>query len=409
LSGVVAANPGSYPELGHAAEALAGAGMLDRYHLPLALSKRSEERLARAPGIASPLVRQLRRRALASSELSEKVRLTGLGSELARLAADRLGVSGQVGQRIWLAHLARFDRLVAGGLDAGDAAILTVAASARRTLERASSLGITSILDCPLSHHRSLQEEMRAEAVRQPAWATTLQGHDQPESALGAYERELELADVLLTLSAQARDTFIERGIPEAKVIVATPGVDLELFRPLPRVDDGTFRVIFVGQITQRKGISYLAEGFAEAAIPNSELLLVGAAIGGSAPWDSLPFVRHIPTVPRVELPALYARADVFALPSLAEGFGLTGTEAMACAKPVILSTATFGADIVTDGVDGFVVPVRDKGAIAERLRLLAADPDLRASMGAAARARVERFGWESYGERMVEICRLIQ
>ena len=146
--------------------------------------------------------------------------------------------------------------------------------------------------------------------------------------------------------------------------------VNLDLFRPRQRPVDDVFRIVFVRQITQRKGISYLVEAFKRASIPKSELVLLGRPIGSVDPWAQIPGVKHVPLMPRSQLPAVYANADVYVLPSLVEGFGLTGLEAMASGLPVVLSEHTFGSDVITDGVDGYVVPIRDPESIAERLRL---------------------------------------
>ena len=139
-----------------------------------------------------------------------------------------------------------------------------------------------------------------------------------------------------------------------------------------------------------------------EPGIPGSELLIVGRPVGEYHPWDSQPRVRHIGHVPRWELPALYATADVFVFPSLLEGFGLTALEAMACGLPIIISENTFGSDVVTEGVDGYVVPIRDPEAIVARIVHLHEHPDVRARMGAAARRRAEEFSWDRYGKTVV-------
>jgi glycosyltransferase involved in cell wall biosynthesis len=116
--------------------------------------------------------------------------------------------------------------------------------------------------------------------------------------------------------------------------------------------------------------------------------------------------VRHVPHVPRWELPALYRTADVFVLPSLVEGFGLVALEAMACGVPVVISANTFATDVVTDGVDGYVIPIRDAEAIAERLQYIhkyRAEGD---RVGQAARRRAEQFSWERYGDLIASIVR---
>jgi glycosyltransferase involved in cell wall biosynthesis len=95
---------------------------------------------------------------------------------------------------------------------------------------------------------------------------------------------------------------------------------------------------------------------------------------------------------------------DVFVLPSLVEGFPMTALEAMACGVPVIVSENTFGLDVVRDGYNGYVVPIRDVGAIVDRLRLLAGDEALRSSMSKNARATAEEYSWEAFGRRLVEL-----
>ena len=103
-------------------------------------------------------------------------------------------------------------------------------------------------------------------------------------------------------------------------------------------------------------------------------------------------------------LPAIYASADVVALPSLFDAFPLVVLEAMACGRPVIVSENSGAADFVRDGVDGFVVPIRDATAIAERIEFLRERPELRERMGLAARSRASEYPWSSYGARVADI-----
>jgi starch synthase len=114
--------------------------------------------------------------------------------------------------------------------------------------------------------------------------------------------------------------------------------------------------------------------------------------------------VEHHPAVARSTLPTFYAQMDVFVLPSLVEGFPLTALEAMACGLPVVVSENTFGSDVIRDGYNGYVVPIRDVDAIVDRLRLLAGDDELRATMGANARATAESFSWKAFNDRLVDL-----
>ena len=98
---------------------------------------------------------------------------------------------------------------------------------------------------------------------------------------------------------------------------------------------------------------------------------------------------------------AEYDAADIFVLPSVEDGSALATILAMAAGLPVIVSDQA-GADLVVDGVNGFVVPARDVDALAARLEQLIADPELRARMGAAAAASAVARTWETYGR---ELC----
>ena len=300
-----------------------------------------------------------------------------------------------------------FDRSVARGLGPDDAVLVTCCTASLRALRRCRELGILSFLDYPISHHRWSADTLAEEAARQPKFAETLQYHRFTAAEWAQLDDEIGLADKILVLSTFQKRTFVECGVDDAKLAITPLGVDLKLFRPgEKRRPDGVFRVVFVGQITQRKGLSYLLAGFEQAAIPDSRLLLVGKPIGGTGSWRAQPRVSHKPHEPRSRLPRVYHDADVMVLPSIVEGFGLTALEAMACGLPVIVSENTFGSDVITDGIDGYVVPIRDPGAIAERLRHLWANPSLRTSMGLAARRRAEAFSWDAYGRLAVEVIR---
>jgi glycosyltransferase involved in cell wall biosynthesis len=109
--------------------------------------------------------------------------------------------------------------------------------------------------------------------------------------------------------------------------------------------------------------------------------------------------VTHIDALPRPRLVSVYRSADVIVLPSLIEGFPSTPLEGMACGLPAIVSTNTFGHDVIEDGVDGWVTPIRDPDAIAEKLRILYEDRDLQRRMGAAAREKAQQFTWSRYGD----------
>jgi starch synthase len=218
-------------------------------------------------------------------------------------------------------------------------------------------------------------------------------------------QAEYAQADAITVPSGFVRDSFIEMGVDAAKVHRVPYGVNLSVFRrACPRDDE--FRVLFVGQLSVRKGLGYLLDGFRRAALPGARLVLVGAP---QAETETIldrfpvPGVERTGPVPRDEVVRQMSRASVLVLPSLEEGLALVQAQALACGCPVIATTNTGSADLFADGEEGFILPIRDPDAIADRLTRLHDDRALLARMSAAAEARVSRIGgWDEYGRRSI-------
>ncbi len=212
---------------------------------------------------------------------------------------------------------------------------------------------------------------------------------------------EYEEADVIVVASEFVRRTMIAHGVPSNRMRLVPLGFEAQRFAPGTQ-DDSTFRVLYVGAISLHKGIVYLLEAFRRLALPDSELVLVGALFPEVRALleDYEGCYRHVPFVPQHKLVEYYQNASVFVMPSLQDGFGMVVYEAAACGLPVII-TENVGAEI-RDGQDGFVVPIRDAQAIAERLLYLYQHPQKRMEMGHAACAYVQQFTWENYHRKII-------
>jgi glycosyltransferase involved in cell wall biosynthesis len=108
----------------------------------------------------------------------------------------------------------------------------------------------------------------------------------------------------------------------------------------------------------------------------------------------------YLGQVPRSQVQEEFRRADLFVLPTLAEGMALVHLEAMACGVPVI-TTPNCGS-VVRDGMDGYIVSIRDATALADRVEELCRDRALRESMSQSARRRARDYTWYRYGERLI-------
>jgi glycosyltransferase involved in cell wall biosynthesis len=219
-------------------------------------------------------------------------------------------------------------------------------------------------------------------------------------------QAEYAEADAVTVPSGFARDSFLRMGVPAAKLHRIPYGVDLRAFRPVrPRaglLHGGEFRVLFVGALSLRKGLPYLLQAFGRAALGNARLVLVGAPVAETEALlarHPLANLERLGALPRARVVEEMSRAGVLVLPSIEEGLALVQAQAMACGCPVIATPHTGAVDLFADGREGFIVPVRDPEAIADRLARLHGDPELRAAMGEAALARVRTIGgWDDYG-----------
>src|SRR6185312_304315 len=110
--------------------------------------------------------------------------------------------------------------------------------------------------------------------------------------------------------------------------------------------------------------------------------------------------VEFIGVVKQDRLAELMSTSHLMVLPSLEEGLALVQGQALACGCPVLCSTNTGGEDLFTNGVEGFIVPIRDVAALAEKMQQIADDPALQQRMSEAALARVRDLGgWHQYGD----------
>jgi len=215
--------------------------------------------------------------------------------------------------------------------------------------------------------------------------------------------QEFENVDYIFVASQFAYNGFVQNGLNPNKLFKIPYGANLGLFKPIAKQDD-IFRVIFVGGLRIRKGVHYLLEAVDQLNLPNFELLLVGRCREGIKPFlERYNNYKHVDGVPHTELYKWYSNSSVFVLPSLCDGFGMVVPEAMACGLPVIVTTNTGASDIVRDGKDGFVIPIRDVEVLQDKILFFYKNEDARVEMGRNAREHVQQFTWERYGQRLIQ------
>lgn len=191
-------------------------------------------------------------------------------------------------------------------------------------------------------------------------------------------------------------------------------GAEVHRFADAEPADLGPGRsLLFVGRLHERKGFPVAVAAFARLAAerPDVRLVVAGEGEQGRAIDALHPEVRErvimLGSVPNEELPPYHAAADVFLAPSVGgESFGIVLVEAMAAGLPVVASRIAGYDEVVTDGVEGFLVPARDAAALAGSAGRLLDDPDLARRMGEAGRERARRYDWDSVAGELEAIYR---
>jgi glycosyltransferase involved in cell wall biosynthesis len=216
---------------------------------------------------------------------------------------------------------------------------------------------------------------------------------------------EYEETDYISVPSAYTKRTFLEKGIPESKLIHVPYGVDSGVFKQIPK-RDVIFRIIFVGQISIRKGIYYLLRAVSELKLKNLELCLIGNIFNETKPFFKKyrGYFSYLGKINFYQLYKYYSQGSVFVLPSIDDGFALVINQAMACGLPVISTFNTGGSEVVRDGIDGFIIPIRNIEALKEKILYLYNNPDVCKKMGESAKERVYRdSSWNQYGEKITK------
>ena len=259
----------------------------------------------------------------------------------------------------------------------------------------------------------------RARGIPFVLWATIWAHPRTPAHALSYLPvRQLYRgADAVVTYGSHV-SAYVSRHRGSSEAVFEAPQAASERFMAAPSpaavaaararagAADGAPLVLFVGRLEPEKGLPVLLEAFQGAVLGEGAILALAGegSLGGVA--EGRPGVRRLGRVAEADLPPLYAAADMLVLPSVSsatfqEPWGLVINEAMAQGTPVIATNAVgaVAGGLVRDGRNGLVVPAGDADSLAARMSALAANPDLRGRLGAAAREDVAAYTPRAWAE----------
>jgi len=252
-----------------------------------------------------------------------------------------------------------------------------------------------------------------------PGWRRAVKNAVVPALVGGAAE--------VLVVGTLARESMLARGVDPDRISVVANTIDVARFgeaadelaarRGALRAEVGVAEddvvVLSVARLAPEKGLDTLVRAIAAANDPRLVLLLAGAGpererLASLAAGLGVRLVLLWDT-PWERIVERYVLADVFALLSRHEPWGVVVNEAAACGLPLVLSDRVGAAfDLLEDGRNGMLVPADDVAAAAEAIRALAADPKRREAMGAASREIVSPWGYEPSIERLIHVVRRV-
>ncbi|MBO1067960.1 MAG: glycosyltransferase family 4 protein [Dolichospermum sp. DEX189] len=269
-------------------------------------------------------------------------------------------------------------------------------------LENAKKQGIKAVTEQTIAPKFIEYQLLQQEYETFPTWETVPQQDSFLLELSNREKAEWSKADIVLCGSEFVKEGIIACGGAAEKCHILPYGVDWRFSTPEYIINNQPLRILTVGGVGLRKGSPYVL-----AAAQKLQKLAIFRMVGplGIKPEMQSLLADNVEltgAIPRSEIIGQYTWSDVFLLPSICEGSATVIYEALAAGIPVIC-TANAGS-VVRDGIEGFIVPIRDHQAIIDKVELLATNPELRYEMSKNAKARASEFTLNRYGQRLLDI-----
>ncbi|MEH1910657.1 MAG: glycosyltransferase family 4 protein [Nostoc sp.] len=264
-------------------------------------------------------------------------------------------------------------------------------------LQAAKQAGLKTVMEQTIAPYQIEKQFLQEEQALHPSWEEPLEKNEYLAEYIEREEQEWSLADVILCGSDFVRDSIQQCQGPKERCVIVPYGIDasfgidtsFQLSAKTPH--QGLLRVLTIGSVGLRKGIPYVLEaakqlkGKAIFRVVGPVQVLPDAV---AALQENLELVGQ---VARSQIMPHYNWADVFLLPSICEGSAAVTYEALACGLPVIATPNT--GSIVEDGINGFIVPIRDVDAIVTKLESFCTQPELLVTMSKMALEKSQSLG----------------
>jgi glycosyltransferase involved in cell wall biosynthesis len=305
-----------------------------------------------------------------------------------------------------------FDQWVAGRIVKGDSRVfIGWSGMSLHSIRAAKKLGMITIVERGSSHilqqDKILQEEYQKFGIK----------FSVPLSVKQKELNEYQEADFISVPSCFVRDSFLEQGIDSGKLFMNPYGTSSDFnmkYQEPEKNQKKKFRILYVGAVSIRKGLIYLFDALSKLNIAENdyEVWFIGDVEEPLKPviqkytrpnWIWWGRINHY------RLPEFIKQCDIGVQPSLEEGLSMVIPQIMGCGLPVIASTNSGGSNMISDGINGFIVPIRNPYVITEKIEYLYNHPDSLELMKEKASSAVRKgFTWNDYGDRYAEFIQKI-
>jgi starch synthase len=281
--------------------------------------------------------------------------------------------------------------------------------SSLESLKVANKMQAHSICEMTIAHLPYAQRLLKEEATLHPEWAESIDFTSFPAHYEKRLVEEPYEAKTVIAISDFLKTTLIDGGLDSRKIKVIPLGFDISAIRYVPStvsLKNRPLRLLYAGRITQRKGMKYLLQAIKSFSSRDVELHIIGNIHGtGKAFSEYKDLYQFKPGVTQQVLFNMYADYDALVFPSVLEGFGLVTIEAMGAGLPVITTPNTNATELIVNGKNGFVVPIRDTNSIVDAIRAIRNLTDEQfISMREAARGTALQYTWDVHRKQLSDM-----
>jgi glycosyltransferase involved in cell wall biosynthesis len=277
---------------------------------------------------------------------------------------------------------------------------------ANLSFREAKQLGIHCSYELPIAHWTTARRLLAEEAERYPDWEITLENNEEPEEKLIKKDEELELADSINCPSRFVLESLpnqIRQNKPCQVSFFGSPFISFKDNRNNTRSKEEKLKILFVGSMTQRKGLADIFEALKLLKDEPVSLSILGQP---SMPLEFYreKFSNFTYFSPRsyIEVQKVMQSHDILVLPSIIEGRALVQQEALACGLPIIVTRNAGAEDLIEEGITGSLVPIRNPHKIAQKIHYFM-ENSITQEIRNYCIKKSASYKWETYAKKIID------